>query len=107
MHDFYITVYPNRRKEMERLIPGINITSVSGELMRDASPFVDCVIKIEEDISTIVVNFLIVAMKDGEIESFKIIDRIRGTPPVKNSNRIWEMSKNEQIPTFSEIIMND
>jgi hypothetical protein len=92
---------------MEKLFPNINITSVSGELMRDASPFVDCVIKIEEDVSTLIVNYLIVAVKNGEVDRFKIIDRIRGTPPMKNSNRIWEMSKNEKIPIFSEIIMND
>lgn len=92
---------------MEKLFPNINITSVSGELMRDASPFVDCIIKSEEDVSTLIVNYLIVAVKNGEIDRFKIIDRIRDQISLKNSNRIWEMSKNEKIPIFSEIIMND
>ena len=107
MHDFYITVYPSRRKEMEKLLPNINVTTVSGEMMRDASPFVDCVIKIKEDVSTLLVNYLIVAIKNGEIERFKMTDRIRDEIPLRNSNRIWEMSKNEKIPMFSEIIMND
>lgn len=102
MNDFYGIIYPNRRKELEKLLETTNITTVSGESIRDVAPYIEFTIKTEEDVMMTLVNRLIASIKNDETTQFKLVNRLRNDEKYGNMQMEWNMTKGMQTPYYKE-----